>query len=542
MIRNTRNNFSPRISLFCGSLFLAAAACAQEPNPTTVPAPNAAAVVTQNGDIFFYKVKAVQRDIDAVNYLHRSGETKLDFVGTEQLPGGKGAATVKSERGGITISAEFKGLTPANGFGPEYLTYVLWAITPDGRPANLGEVLPAGTSNKITATTSLQSFGLIVTAEPYFSVSTPSDVIVLKNVIVNATTNGVTEKVMAHATLMPRGVYSEAANGAHTVSHPITRNEKSPLELYEAYNALRIAQNAGAEKYSPDILAKANLDLKNASDIDSNKHPDQHMEITFAREAVQAAEDARIDTLRKEAAERQRNAEQARNNAQEQAAASAAQAAASAAQAQQSELQAERDRLATQQAEMAKQQALLAKSTADASAAEARAREAAANASAADANRRAASAEAMREKLRAQLNDVLQTTETPRGLVVNLSDVLFDTGKYTLKPGTQVSLARIAGIMQSYPGLKVQVEGYTDSTGSDELNQKLSDNRASTTMDFLVKQGVPQDSITSTGYGKADPVADNSTASGRAQNRRVNLVVSGDAIGVKQSAPGSGNQ
>ncbi len=535
MIRITRTNFLPNISravIILGAL--AVAASAQEPNPTSVPAPHAA-VVTQSGDIFFYRVKVVQRDIDAVNYLHRSGDTHLNFVGTDLLPGGKGEAVVKSERGGITIHAEFKGLTPANGFGQEYLTYVLWAITPDGRPQNLGEVLPAGTKNNITVTTALQSFGLIVTAEPYFSVSTPSDLVVLKNVIVNDTTNGVLEKVTAHATLMPRGAYVEETEGAHTVSHPVTRNEHSPLELYEAYNAVRIAQQAGAEKYSADIFAKANLDLKNAADIDSGKHRDEKMEITYAREAVQASEDARIDTLRKEAAERQRNAEIARNQAQDQA-------AASAAQAQQSELQAERDRLAAQQAELAKQQAMIAKANADAAAAAAHASEEEANARAAEANRRAASAEAMREKLRAQLNDVLQTTETPRGLVVNLSDVLFDTGKYTLKPGTQVSLARIAGIMQSYPGLKVQVEGYTDSTGSDELNQKLSDNRASTTMDFLVKQGVPADSITSAGYGKADPVADNSTAAGRAQNRRVNLVVSGDAIGVKQSAPASGNQ
>jgi outer membrane protein OmpA-like peptidoglycan-associated protein len=536
MSRSTCRNFTPRLSL--ALLAFAATALApaygqEVPNPTSVPAPSSAAVVNQNGDIFFYKVNVVQRDIDAVNYLHRSGDTHIAFVGTNLLPNAKGEAVVKSERGGITIHAEFKNLTPANGFGPEYLTYVLWAITPDGRPQNLGEVLPAGTSNNITVTTALQSFGLIVTAEPYFSVSTPSDLIVLKNVYDN--TNGVLEKVTAHATLMPRGVYAEETNGAHSVSHPVTRNERSPLELYEAYNAVRIADNAGAEKYSPEIIAKANQDLKNAADIDSAKHRDEKMEITFAREAVQASEDARIDTLRKEAAERQRNAELARNQAQNQA-------AVSAAQAQQAELQAERDRLAAQQAEMAKQQAMVAKSSADAEAAEARARELAANASAADANRRAASAEAMREKLRAQLNEVLQTTETPRGLVVNLSDVLFDTGKYTLKPGTQVSLARIAGIMQSYPGLKVQVEGYTDSTGSDELNQKLSDNRASTTMDFLVKQGVPQDSITAAGYGKADPVADNSTAAGRAQNRRVDLVVSGDAIGVKQSAPNVGNQ
>ncbi len=504
---------------------------AQEPNPTSVPAPHGVAV-TQNGDIFFYKVSVVNRDIDAVNYLHRSGPTRIAFVGTNLLPNAKGEATVKSERGKITVDANFKGLTPANGFGPEYLTYVLWAISPDGSPTRLAEVLPAGTKNNISVSVPLQSFGLIVTAEPYYSVSTPSDVVVMKNVYTDET-NGVLEKVTAHATLLPRGIYSAETDGSKTIANPITRNEHSPLELYEAYNAVRIAQTAGAEKYSPEIFAKASLDLKNASEMDSSKHRDEKMEITYARGAVESAEDARIDTLRKKAAERERNTEIAKTQAQDQA-------ALSQAQAQQAQVQAERDRLAADNARLQAQQAEMAKASSDAEAANARAKEQAANQAAADANRRATSAEAMREKLRAQLNEVLQTTETSRGLVVNLSDVLFDTGKYTLKPNTQVTLARIAGIFQSYPGVKVQVEGFTDSVGSDELNQKLSENRASTTEEFLIKQGVSADNISAAGYGKADPVADNSTTAGKAQNRRVNLVVSGDVIGVQQTSGPSG--
>ena len=495
----------------------------QVQNPTSITPP-AGVAVTQDGNVFFYKVKVVQRDLDAINYLHRSGSTDVKFAGTDLLPAGKGSANIKSERGLLTIHADFQNLTPANGFGPEYLTYVLWAISPDGRPQNLGEVLPAGTKNNIEATTSLQSFALIVTAEPYFSVTTPSDVVVMKNIIVDDRTNGVIEKVNAHATLLPRGIY--AGDGQHTVQTPITRDEKSPLELYEAYNAVRIAQMAGAEKYSPDTYAKASLDLKNASEIDSSKKRDLKLEITYAREAVQRAEDSRVDTLRKQAAERQVNAEQAANNAQNQAALSDAQAQAAREATERARLQAENARLQAQQAQ-------IAKTTADANAA-------AANAAALAANQRAddiaAKAAAARERLLARLNEVLQTVETPRGLVVNLSDVLFDTGKSDLKQTTQVSLARVAGILQSYDGLQVQVEGYTDSTGSDDLNQKLSDARANTTRDFLVKQGVSPDNITAAGYGKSNPVADNTTAAGRAQNRRVNLVVSGTAIGVKQSA------
>jgi outer membrane protein OmpA-like peptidoglycan-associated protein len=529
----TRNSLTPHLTaMLCGSVMLTAAALAQEPNPTSVPAPAREAVVTQNGDIFFYKVRVVQQDFDAVNYLHRSGSTKVAFEGLG-LPNARGEAEVKSERGKIMVDAEFKGLTPANGFGPDFLTYVLWAISPDGRPVNLGEVLPAGTKSNLSVSVPLQAFALIVTAEPYYAVSTPSDVVVMKNVYTDQT-NGVLEKVKAHTSLYPRGLYSEATDGAHTVSRPVTRDERSPLELYEAYNAVRIAQQAGAEKYSPDIYAKANLDLKNAADLDSAKGRDKKMEVTYARQAVERAEDARVDTLRKQAAERQRNAELARNRAQDEAAASAAQAQQSQAQAQQSAMQAEQAKLETDRAMLAKQQADAERAKAEAEAAEARARAAEANKQVVDANK-------VREQLRNQLNSVLETSESARGLIVNMSDVLFDTGKYSLKQGTQVSLAKVAGILQAYPGLKVQVEGFTDSVGGDDYNQKLSENRANGVMNFLVSQGVQQDHIMAKGYGKGNPVADNGTPQGRQQNRRVNLVVSGDAIGIQQQAEPSGN-
>jgi outer membrane protein OmpA-like peptidoglycan-associated protein len=488
---------------------------AQEPNPTSVGAPASGEnAIGQKDGIYIYRVKVVQRDLDAVNYLHRSGSTTIGFKGTPLLPMGKGEAKVTSERGGITINAHFEGLTPANGFGHEYLTYVLWAISPDGRPQNLGEVLPAGTKNNITVTTALQSFGMIITAEPYFSVTQPSDVVVMENVIQQDKTSGVLEKVNAHYSLLPRGMYAETA-GAKTVANPITRDERSPLELFEAYNAIRIAEMAGADKYAADIMASAKLDLENAAAIDSNKHGDRKMEITDAREAVQKAEDARISTLRKQADELARNQEAAKLKAQQDAA--------------QSQMAAQQAQLDAEKAQAAKAQADAARAQAEAQAAEARANAAQANKSAEDAN-------AIREKLKDQLNSVLATSETARGLIVNMSDVLFDTGKYTLKPGTQVSLAKVSGILLAYPGLKVQVEGYTDSVGSDELNQKLSENRAAAVKDFLVAQGVSPGNISSAGFGKNDPVADNNSASGRAQNRRVNMVVSGDAIGVGQNA------
>ncbi len=489
---------------------------AQEPNPMSQAAPAQGNEITkQDNGIYLYRVKVVQRDLDAVNYFHRSEPTKIAFKGTTLLPLAKGEAKVTSERGGIVIEAKFEGLTPANGFGKEYLTYVLWAITPDGRPSNLGEVLPAGTKNNITVTTGLQSFGMIVTAEPYFSVTQPSDVVVLQNQIIQDRTSGVLEKVNAHYLLLPRGAYAETS-GSKTVANPITRDEKSPLEFYQANNAIRIAQEAGAEKYAPEIYNEAIHDLKNASDIDRSKKPDRKMEITFARQAVQRAEDARLVTLRKQAAERQMNAELAKRDA---------------------ENQAQQAQLAAQQAQLEAAKAAAAKAQADAERARAEADAEAARARAEVSDKAAQSAAEAREKLLGQLNSVLATSDTARGLIVNMSDVLFDTGKYTLKTNTQISLAKVAGILQSYPGLKLQVEGYTDSVGSDEFNQKLSENRADAVRDFLVGQGVQQTNIAATGYGKNNPVADNGTTQGRAQNRRVQLVVSGDAIGLHESAP-----
>lgn len=501
MIRT--KSFATALILNTGLLGVSAQLYAQEPNPTAqMPAQSADQQITKQDDgIYLYRVKVVQRDLDAVNYFHRSGSTQVGFRGTTLLPLAKGEARVISERGGIHISARFQGLSPANGFGPEYLTYVLWAISADGRPQNLGEVLPSNDKNNIEVTTSFQSFGMIVTAEPYFSVTVPSDVVVLQNVILQNKTSGVLEKVNAHYSLLPRGTYAQT-EGANSVANPITRDERSPLELYQANNALRIATAVGAEKYAPQIMSEAKLDLQNATDIDMNKKGDRKLEITYARQAVQRAEDARLVTLRRQAAERQLNAENASRDAQ--------------SQAQKSALEAEQARAAS---------------------AEADADRARAEAVAAEASQSAASATAARERLRSQLNSVLATSESARGLIVNMSDVLFDTGKYTLKVNTQISLAKVSGILQAYPGLKLQVEGYTDSTGSEDFNQKLSENRAGAVRDFLVAQGVSPDNIESTGYGEAKPVADNGTAAGRQQNRRVNLVVSGDAIGVRQSGP-----
>ncbi len=500
-------------------LFLVALLCAapitlsgQEMNPTSQQQPQQPIMpaADSGSNVPLYRIQVVGRDIPAINYWHRSGSTKIGFAGTSLLSQGKGEADVTS-KGQTFIDAKFQGLVPANSFGPEYLTYVLWAITPQGRPVNLGEVMPSGSKAEMKVTTNLQQFALIITAEPYFAVTTPSDLVVLQNTVSKNKTTGIIDTVNVHFNLLPRGAYVQTA-GQHAVINPVKPSDKSPLQLYEAINAVQIAEAMGAGKYTPDILAKAKQELENAQALDGKKSQRKVM-ITYARGAVQDAEDARVSTLRKMQEEKERQQQLAVQQSQE----------------------------AAQQAQMAAQQEALQRAQADAQRAQAEA--AAANARAAQvaaehsAQQATDQTEQMRERLRQQLSQVLQTQETARGLIVNMSDVLFDTAKYTLKPDAREKLAKVSGILLAYPDLKVQVEGYTDNVGSQQYNLNLSQQRADAVRDYLVSQGVTAANTTSIGYGMNSPIADNATAAGRAQNRRVNLVVSGSAIGVQQSQP-----
>jgi len=493
----------------------------QEANPTSNQGQQAQPQVEMRDGIAYYKVQVVDRSLPAIDYFHRSGSTRIGFEGTSLLPDAKGEAKVESNNGRTSIDAEFQHLSPANGFGPEYLTYVLWAITTEGRPVNLGEVLPTGSNDRshISVTSNLQSFGLMVTAEPYFAVTSPSDLIVAQNVVRESTT-GVIKSVNAHFTLLPRGAYAETA-GRHTVLHPITRKERTPLELYEAENAVMIATAAGAEKYAADSMRRARQDLQNAEDLNLHKSNSKET-ITYAREAVQTAEDARIMTIRKIKEE---------DDAQQRAARAQAEQNAQSAQdeARQAQLAQQQAEKAQQDAQLRQQQEAAQRAQAEAAAAEAQARARQAQLAQQQAEQSAQQAsqqaEQARERLRTQLNAVLQTQETARGLIMNLSDVLFDFNKYSLKPEAREKLAKISGILLAYPDLKVQVEGYTDNIGSDDYNQNLSEKRADSVRHYLVSQSVQEANITAEGFGKNNPIADNSSDRGRAQNRRVVIKV-----------------
>jgi outer membrane protein OmpA-like peptidoglycan-associated protein len=484
-----------------------------------------------------FRVTVISRNVQAINYQHRSGSSKVDFAGTDLMPSANGVAQVNSKRGSIAIEAEFGELQKPTTFGNEYLTYVLWAISPEGRAVNLGEVLVGGNHrSKLSVTTYLQAFALIVTAEPYYAVRQPSNVVILENVI-REETKGTTEAVNAKYELMERGGYIPTGYKFD----PVILNAKLPLEFFEARNAVRIAQSEGAEQYAPDSYQHAVQLMNNADSDATSKHIDRKPLIATSREAVQTAEDARAIAVKKMDEVRLANERQDSADAQANAQAAKVQAQSDAARAQSEAAKAQSD-AADAQAATAKAQADMANSQAASanavSAAQADAEQSRLAAQQAQQGQQQAETDkaAMRAKLSEQLNSILQTRDSARGLIVSMSDVLFDTGKYSLKPGAREKLAKVAGILLAYPGLNIEVGGYTDNVGADAMNQTLSENRAGSVRDYLVQEGVAANSVSAKGFGNTLPVATNDNSTGRQQNRRVELVVSGDAIGSPVNA------
>jgi outer membrane protein OmpA-like peptidoglycan-associated protein len=498
-----------------------------------------------------YNVTVVSRTTRAVKYEHRHGSTKIDFEGTTLMPGASGVAEVASKSGAMKIEAEFRGLDKPTSFGTEYLTYVMWAISPEGRPVNLGEVLVNDDHrSKLEVTTDLQAFALIVTAEPYYAVHRPSNVVIAENMI-RPDTVGTSEAVDAKYELIDRGGY--IPTGYHF--DPVVLNSKLPLEFFEARNALRIAKSAGAESYAASSYEKAARQMKQADDLGSRKHINRKELISLSREVVQTADDSReiavkrIDADRMDADKNREaakladaqatsrsemlariQAEEATGDANRRRE-DADKAAAEAQQRQQSaQADSDRNRAVAIDANQAAAEAQQAQRSAEASAEQSRLL-------AANSDQQLKQAvqdqEELRAKLLQQFNLIFATRDTARGLIVNLSDVLFDTGKSTLRPEAREKLAKISGIVLAYPDLRLAIEGNTDSVGSDIMNQTLSEQRAASVRDYLLKENIPAASMTSQGFGKMQPVASNDTAEGRQQNRRVEMVVSGEVIGTK---------
>jgi outer membrane protein OmpA-like peptidoglycan-associated protein len=502
-----------------------------------------------------FRFNVVSRTTPAVNYGHRGGSTKIDFKGTELMPGAQGEAEVQGKRGDTKVVLELQGLDNPRTFGNEYLTFVLWAISPEGRPVNLGEVLVGGNHrSKLETTTQLQAFALIVTAEPYYAVRRPSNLVVLENEV-RSDTRGTTEAVESKYELIDRGGYIPTGYKFD----PVVLNAKLPLEFFEARNAMRIAESAGAQRYATASYDKAAEQMKNADELAISRHSDKKSLISASRETVQTAEDAReiamktIETARREAERDASAGREANANANAEAAQLATTDAVRrehdakekadreaerrrAAESATSDAQADAQRSANAQGEAERARAAAEQNQQTAEADSDRNR-----AAAASSNQQLQQAVLDREELRARLlqqfNAILVTHDTARGLVVNMSDVLFDSGKYTLRPLAREKLAKISGIVLAYPSLKLAIEGNTDSVGSEEFNQNLSEQRAEGVRSYLTQQGVPESSTSARGFGKNQPIASNETADGRQQNRRVELVVSGDVIGSEIGKP-----
>jgi outer membrane protein OmpA-like peptidoglycan-associated protein len=486
----------------------------------------------------------VSRTSKAINFGHASSN-KLTMHGSDPMPRAYGELKVQRKSGRIEVEAKVGNLDPAWRFGLEYLTYVLWAVSPQGRADNLGEfTLDERGTSKLKATTELQTFGLLVTAEPYFAVTQPSSLVVLENDSLSGATGE--QQIEFKYELLGRNAYSSSNQRIDNAIFGIDSN--TPLQLFEARNALRIARATNAAQFASAALGKAEKSLQQAEDVYRQNRKNKSSIESFAREAAQNAEDARVMSLKKQ--EQERLAKEAADRE----ALAKAQVEAEALRAKQAEEDRAKAEAARAEAEQMKQEAQLAAQEAAKAKAEAEEARAAALAqqqalaaeadkarqAAEQANRLRQQADAekseLRQRLLQQLNAVLETRDSARGLISNMGDVLFQTGKYELKPEARERLAKVSGILLAYPTLKVAIEGHTDSVGGDEYNQRLSEQRAEAVRDYFIQQSISEEAVTASGFGKTQPVASNETPDGRQRNRRVELVLSGDAIGSNAPA------
>jgi outer membrane protein OmpA-like peptidoglycan-associated protein len=532
-------------NIYLAIIFCAATAASGQ----TSPAPTASAASA---------APTVTRTTQAVHYRLQGGTPKVDFQGTDLLQGSAGEARVEGKKTNFQIEVKFQNLQDATKFGLEYLTYVLWAVSPQGRPVNLGEVSLEHGNAHLKASTDLQTFGMIVTAEPYFAVTAPGNMVVMESAPLNGAGG---EKIEAKYDLVSRGTYS--STNTHIQDAIFGIDSKTPLELFEARNAMRIARIAAGEKYASFIISKAGQQLMHAEEIYRQKGNNKAAVEAAAKEATETAEEARLMAVK----------QKAEDEAQAAAAAREAKARADADAESKRRVDAETARAqaetARAEAEKAKAEAMKMKQEAEAAAAEAARQKAAAEKATAEAvaqqqalaaetdkARQAAAqsdslrqqaekdkqqAEYEKQELRArllqQLNSILSTRDSARGLVANMSDVLFRSGSFELLPGARERLAKVSGIVLAYPSLHVAIEGHTDSIGSDDYNQQLSEHRAQAVRDYFVQQGINSSAVDAKGYGKTEPIASNDTSEGRQQNRRVELILSGDAIGTDMEEP-----
>lgn len=469
-----------------------------------------------------YRVTIVSRTTKAINYGHRSAPTNIDFRGTPLLPSARGSAVVENQGGTTVINARFDHVAPPWQFGSGYLTYVLWAISPDGHAKSLGELLLNGSDKgKITASTDMQSFAMIVTAEPYYSVPQPSDVVVMENAV-RPDTVGKVEEVNATYELLPRKEYTYVRDAqVPNPAKPVSMSEYEAITaLYQAQNAIQIAESQGAGQYAADRLAKAKQLYEQARAYSKSQ---SKTIVSMAREAAQAAEDARAIAVKR--AEQERVANEGKQAADARRQLQAAQAAARA-EAERARQEADRARAeaaamprpeTTEPAVSAKVAPAPDELTAQPSRPAIEARIPPDTTEATRVNRA--------RLLTALSRAGLPAMDTPRGIVVTVPEATLESAS-----AAQSHADRVAVALRGYPGIRIDVEGYTDIGG--EISRQVTQARADAVRSRLIAAGLPAASISSRGLGNSRLVASNASEAGRAQNRRVEIVINGDPIGA----------
>ncbi len=489
-------------------------------------------------------VKALRETRSAMGISYPEGPTiTVELKGTQRDPQAHGKAKVERKRGETDVKIKIDDIKPATYFGGDYSTYVLWLVSPEGHIDNAGEFIVRGDDIKLDVSTPLQTFGMFVTAEPHFLVSTPSEFVVLEN---TKPKNEITGQVMKGSTIKYRvfdGIYSAPRE---TLAGVPTQKDEVRTDMKQARVAVELAERAGAAEYSAAKLSEARQKLDSLIAAVEAKKPDSLI-MSMGHEVVRIAVDAQKEAEEKAfqaalEAERSKHrteineleisinaaqdeAEKARllaeqrqmkiemeQRARENALAEAREAA------ERAEEEARKRRLAEENALAARAEASRLASAKDAAEADAaRARE--------EAARAAAEREAARNQMRKALSMVVETRETARGLILNLPDILFDFDKATLRPEARERISRVCGVLSVARGYDLSVEGHTDSIGPDAYNQTLSEKRAASVQDYFNSCELPDVNVSAKGFGESKPIASNDTNEGRQKNRRVEIVI-----------------
>jgi len=444
-------------------------------------------------------------ELNSVIYPERQ-KTEISFLTMRAAPAATLTAEVAAEKGQTSIEISFSGMKPAILFGGNVTSYVVWAVTRDGQAENLGELWVRSDKGNLKLQTGQRDFAMMITAESFPLTLKPSPLV--------AFVSGPAPAGRASNNSFVFSDFGEAVIPVNDSIASMTYKGKDPIDLVQAEKIFAMAEEQGAADYDPKAMEQARVTIAQARNL--AKAGDRTVS-DYARRTVALASQA-LREMSKQMAAAAAAAEEARRKAELEAAQNEAERVAQQLEAvrlQREALDAEMKRVtaranatAAALAEVESQRALLAEERAK-----------------------------LEERLSGALAKVAATSNTARGLVVNLSGILFDLGKATLQPAAQLTVAKLSGVLLMMPDVNLRIEGHTDSTGSDAINEKLSKERAKTVYDLLLEMGIPEERMSYEGYGPKFPVASNDTADGRALNRRVEVVLKEGKVEAADEKP-----